>query len=104
MEHVKYTLEDHERKLVMLLKNQKILSENQQDQGKQLDVEIVYLQKQLDEMNVVVLALVGKKKKKQEKKKKAGKKEKKEKREDSSSVEEYEFPRAGATFTGGCKE
>lgn len=82
-------LENHEKALNLLLRNQKILAENHSDLEKQMDVEVQHLQRQIDVLSVPKKK--GKKDKKDKKDKKAGKKEKKEKKETNSSDDDLKL-------------
>ena len=61
-------IENHEKAMNLLLRNQKILAENHSDLERQMDVEVQHLQQQLDKLFLT---------KKEGKKEKKGKKDKK---------------------------
>lgn len=92
MNKIDKLLENHEKALNLLLRNQKILAENHSDLEKQMDVEVQHLQQQIDVLSVPKKkGKKDKKDKKGKKDKKAGKKEKKEKKETNSSDDDLKL-------------
>lgn len=81
-------IENHEKAMNLLLRNQKILAENHSDLERQMDVEVQHLQRQIDALSV---SKKSKKDKKGKKDKKAGKKEKKEKKQSDSSDDDLKL-------------
>lgn len=71
IELLEHTLRQQVEQTSLLLRNQKILAEDFHDQKRQLDVEVIYLQKQIEELE--------ERKQDSDKPKKAGKKGEKKK-------------------------
>lgn len=91
-------IENHEKALNLLLRNQKILAENHSDLEKQMDVEVQHLQQQIDVLSVPKKK--GKKDKKSKKDKKAGKKEKK--KNDRSDRSTWKCNQCNGPYTANC--